>query len=149
MQRKFFLFLVLIFVSFGVSNLTTHVAHAGGYYIRRIPAHDGWCNRNGFSTHGTFSWSVPPGDVYVHSVSYMNGVMFADETWLSGLSGTGSTVSTFFSPASYPFPQTIPYTLNIQQEWKTATSGIFARTFTTLTCISASSVPRVLQYSTP
>src|SRR5689334_20904365 len=142
-MRKVFLILGLLLISFGAS---THTAHADGYYILRVPAHDGWCDRNGFTTHIQFSWSVPPGDVFVHNVSIMNGVSVRDETFVTGLPRTGSTLALFFPPATHSFPQLVPYTFDLMQTWYTKAGGTFARTRTTLICERLGSVPIVLEY---
>src|SRR5262249_24840452 len=117
MKRKALTF-VLFVVSFCVSNLATNPAVAAEYYIRRTPLHDGLCTKEGFSTHETFAWSVPTGDIKVHSISSMNGRVFANESFIALLpSTTGSTVGVFTSFASYPFPQEFPYTVSIFQTW--------------------------------
>jgi hypothetical protein len=81
------------------------------------------------------------------SISSMNDVVFRDETFLSGLSGTGSTPdAVFFSPSYYPFPQDIPYTLSISQIWYTEAGGTFTRTLTVLKC-GKSGQPKVHEHS--
>jgi hypothetical protein len=149
MRRKYFLLPVLLFVSFVASNLSTSSAYADRLYIRRTFTRDGWCNKTGFLIHGTFSWSVPSGEVYAHSIARINGRVYVDGTFLSGLSGMGATEAQLFSSPGGPFPQVVPYTYSLDQDWYTKSGGIFTHTRTRLRCNTPNSVPEVTETYTP
>src|SRR5262245_19052753 len=110
MKRQFFLITLLLLVSLIGALLPSTAALAANYYIHRTFNRGGTFDTSGFNVTGTFSYSVPPGDIYVHSITSMNSVVFDDSTWVSGLSGSGSGPFTMFAPAFYPFPQPTPYT---------------------------------------